>query len=320
MVNINPYIFKRLLFTVVSLFVVSVLVFFLTQILPGGAAQMRLGTFATEERIAQLEAEMNLNQPIYIQYYNWISGFLTGDWGQSLTHDRSVRELVVPRFFRSLTLATLTTVLIILVGIPIGVLSAYSKKESTSNIINVFSYLGTSTPEFVSGTVLLLLFAGPFLQLFPPGGYVGLEEGILPWLHHLLLPVITLAIILLAHVVRQTRSGVTDALLSEYVRTARLKGLPEWSVVFVHALRNGLLPTITVLALNFGWLMGSLVVVEEVFTFPGLGRLTVGAIQNRDIPVIQASVLLISAVYILANLVADLTYTYLDPRIGYGDK
>jgi peptide/nickel transport system permease protein len=299
-----------------SLLAISMIVFLLTQLLPGSAADMRLGTFGTEQRVAELESELGLDRPAYIQYLDWLAGFVTGQWGQSLIHQQAVTTVVLSRLVQSLVLATATTLIVIGVGIPLGALSGYFNGSKFSSVINFVSYLGTSTPEFVSGTVLLLLFAGPVFTLFPTGGYVSPTQGLLTWLHHITLPAVTLAIILLAHVVRQTRGGMVETLSSEYVRTARLKGLTERSVLFKHALRNALLPTITVLALNFGWLMGSLV-VEEVFTYPGLGRLTIQAIQDRDIPLIQACVMLISAAYIFANFLADIAYSALDPRIEY---
>lgn len=311
------YFAKRLAYMFVSVIAVSVIVFTLTQLLPGTAANIQLGTFGTEERIQELESELGLDRPMYIQYVDWVSGAATGDWGQSLIHDQPVFDVVIPRLIRSLFLALLTTLLVVGVGIPLGVFSGYLQDSKISSGINLVSYLGTSTPEFVTGTVFLLLFAGPFLTIFPAGGYAPLADGILTWLHHLALPAITLSIILLAHVIRQTRGGMVETLNKEYIRTARLKGLSERSVLFKHALRNALLPTITVIALNFGWLMGSLIVVEEVFTFPGLGRLTVEAIQNRDIPLIQACVMLIATAYIFANFLADVTYTLLDPQLEY---
>lgn len=301
----------------ISLFAISIIVFILTQLLPGSAAEMKLGTFGTQERVAELEKKLGLNRPVYVQYLDWLFGFITGDWGESLIHKKAVTTVVMSRLVPSSLLAIFTTLIVIGVGIPLGVFSGYLDGTRMSSVINFLSYLGTSTPEFVSGTLLLLIFAGPELTLFPSGGYTPVSEGIFTWLHHLLLPAMTLAIILLAHVVRQTRGGMVETLNSEYVRTARLKGLSERSVLFKHALRNALLPTITVLALNFGWLMGSLVIVEEVFTYPGLGRLTVQAIQNRDIPLIQACVMLISGAYIFANFLADVAYSALDPQIEY---
>jgi peptide/nickel transport system permease protein len=181
----------------------------------------------------------------------------------------------------------------------------------------VFTFLGISVPEFFWGIVLMLLFAGYFRWL-PAAGYVPLADGFWPWLSHLLIPVATLTFTLLAHVSRLTRSSVLEELQSSYVRTARAKGLPERVILVRHALRNGLLPTITVLALDVGWLIGGIVVVETIFAFPGVGRLLMFAIQRRDLPLLQVTILIVTSVYCLANLAADLLYAYVNPRIRYG--
>ena len=182
------------------------------------------------------------------------------------------------------------------------------------------SYVGISVPEFVTGLVLILALAGPGLPLFPTGGYAEPAAGLGPWLRHLALPAATLTLVLLAHVVRQTRSGVADVLRAPYIRTARLKGAGEGRVIVRHALRNGLLPTITVLALDLGYLMGGIVIVEEVFAYPGMGRLIIYAIQNRDVPLLQVSILIVASVYAVANFGADLVYAWLNPRIRYDDR
>jgi peptide/nickel transport system permease protein len=295
------------------------LLFAFTHLLPGSAATMILGQSATEENIQELEQDLGLDRPLHIQYLDWFSGVLTGDWGTSLVADKPVTEMVWPRLIRSLQLAIVSTAIVVLTGIPLGVLAAANRNSWLDVLISDISYLGVSLPEFVSGTLLVLFLAGPPLEIFPTGGYVPFRESILDWLSHLLLPALTLTLILFAHVMRQTRSAMIEALNSEYVRTARLKGLSESTVLFKHALRNGLLPTITVIAINFGWMMGSLVVVEEVFTFPGLGRLIINAIQSRDLPLIQIGILIPTASYIFANLLSDLLYSYLDPTIEFGD-
>ncbi len=304
----------------ITLFAVSLIIFAITQLLPGDAAQMMLGQHATEERIASLEKQLGLNEPVYNQYVNWASGIVTGDLGHSLIYDRPVAEVIEPRLIRSLQLALLTTLMVIFIGIPLGVLAAIKRGSTFDTLVSGTTYVGVSLPEFVTGAILLLVFAGPIFGFLPGGDYASLlDDGPIEWLRHMLLPSITLTIVLLAHVMRQTRTGMIQTLRSEYVRTARLKGVGERNVLFKHALRNSLLPTITVLALNFGWLMGSLVIVEEVFSYPGIGRMVVGAIQNRDIPLVQATILIIAATYIIANTISDIVYAKLDPRIEYGE-
>ncbi len=320
MSGFRVYLAKRVGFMTLSLLIVSIIVFLLTQVLPGNTANVILGPYATEETTAALERQLGLNEPLYIQYFIWLQELLFNAGGHSYMHQGPVYNEVVPRLVRSLVLAGLTTLVTMFVGIPLGVLAAHYLNTRSSSIINGATYVGASFPAMVSGTVLLFLFAGPILSLFPTGGYSPIREGVFAWLHHLALPVISLSLLLTAHVMRQTRSAMIDSLRSEYIRTARLKGLSERTVLFKHALRNGLLPTITVLALNIGWLMGSIVVVEEIFTYPGIGRLAVRAIEERDLPVIQASVLAISFIYITANFIADMLYTSLNPQISYGGR
>jgi peptide/nickel transport system permease protein len=207
--------------------------------------------------------------------------------------------------------------LVVITAIPLGVISAYLRNTKFDLIINMVSYLGISFPEFVVGTFLIVLFGGPIFGFFPSGGYAPLHQGFIPWIQHIILPAVTLTILIFAHSMRQTRSSMVETLQSEYVRTARLKGMGEYNVVVKHALRNGLLPAITVLAMSLGWMIGSIVVVEEIFAYPGLGRLVVRAIQSRDIPLLQITIVVAGSGYVLANLVADLLYSYLDPRIEY---
>lgn len=311
------YLAKRLATIVFTIFSISIFVFGITNVLPGNVATMILGQYSSEEKVAALETRLGLNEPLHVQYIDWLSGILTGDWGMSLIYNKPIPELLVPRLIHSLQLALVTMVIITVIGISLGVLAGVKHNKRTDSIISTGVYLGVSFPEFVIGAFLILLLGGPFFSVFPSGGYAPLSEGVVKWFSYMALPAATLSITLLAHVVRQTRSEMVEALQSDYVNAARLKGLSEWRVIGKHALRNSLLPTITLLALDLGWLMGGLVVIEELFSFPGIGRLVVEAIRNRDLPVIQITVLLIAAVYTVGNLVADLVYTYLDPRIGF---
>jgi peptide/nickel transport system permease protein len=314
------YLVKRLLYIIITLFAISFIVFGVTQMLPGNAAVMMLGQFATEAKIQALEQELGLNLPWHVQYLNWLTGILSGNWGDSYVLNQPIAGIIELRLIHSAQLGLLALLEVTLIGIPLGVIAAVKRNSPIDTLVSGASYIGISVPEFVSGSVLILLLGGPIFGLLPSGGYVPLREGITPWMIHMALPSITLTILLVAHVMRQTRSGMIETIQSEYVRTARLKGMSERAVIVKHALRNGLLPTITVLALDLGYLMGSIVVVEEVFAFPGLGRLIVFAIQNRDLPTLQVGVLIVAATYAFANLGADLVYTYLDPRIDYGDS
>lgn len=312
------YLFKRLGFIALILLVVSFVVFAVTQILPGNAAQMILGEYALPEQLAALERQLGLNTPWYQQYGQWLAGLVTGDWGTSMRMGRPVLPLVLDALGRSMILAGLALSVVIIVAIPMGVIAAARRGKTSDGIISVLSYIGVSLPEFVTATLLLVFLARPEIGLFPAGGYTPPDENFTKFLSHLFLPTATLLLILMAHVSRQTRSEMIDALQQDYVRTATLKGLPRRVVLVRHALRNALLPTITVIALDVGYLIGGIIVVEEVFAYPGLGRLLIFAVQNRDLPLIQAGTLVMAATYAIANLIADLLYAALDRRIQYG--
>lgn len=311
------YVLNRLLSIVLVLVLISLIVFLAIYVLPGSAATLILGEYATPEALRTLEREMGLDRPLHVQYLGWIAGVVSGDWGDSLAMRQPVTTIVALRLRNSAVLALFALAVVIVIAIPLGTLAAVRQKGPLDLAILTVSYVGISVPEFVTGMVLILGLAGPRLQLFPTGGYVEPAAGLAAWLRSLALPVATLTLVLLAHVVRQTRSGVADVLRAPYVRTARLKGASEGRVILRHALRNGLLPTITVLALDLGYLMGGIVVVEEVFAYPGMGRLIIYAIQNRDVPLLQVSILLVAGVYTLANFAADVLYAALNPRIRY---
>jgi peptide/nickel transport system permease protein len=320
MARFYVYLLKRLMYSAVTLVAVSMTIFLVTQVLPGNAATSLLGRYATEGSIVAVERQLGLNQPIYVQYIDWFTGILTGDWGRSFRYSEPVSELVFPRFVRSMQLALLTLVLVVIFGIGLGVLAAIKRDSLAGMLVSTGTYASISLPEYVVATFLVLLFAGPVFNVLPNTGYVPLREGAVPWLQHLILPALSMTFLLMGYAMRQTRSEMIEVLQSEYIRTARLKGLSEYRVITSHALRNGLLPTITVIAFNFGYMLGGIVVVEQVFAFPGLGRIIIASIQNRDLPMIQGTILLVAAVYLFANLVADLLYTKLDPRIGYGGE
>jgi peptide/nickel transport system permease protein len=311
------YLTRRLGLALVTLFVVSVAVFGITQVLPGNAAVMILGEFATAEQLSHLERQLGLDRPAYVQYAGWLSGILSGQWGISLRTGQPVSSLVLQALGRSLLLALPTLLVVSLIAIPLGVVAALRRGSRLDLALGIISYLGVSVPEFVTGTIFLVLLARPDLGWFPAGGYQPFTQNAWGAMRHLALPVASLAVVLTAHISRQTRSEMVDVLQTEYVRTAVIKGLPRRVILAKHALRNALLPTITVIALDVGYLIGGILVVEEVFAYPGLGRLLVFAIQNRDLPLIQAGALLMATTYAAANLVADLIYAYLNPRIQY---
>jgi len=313
------YLAKRVFIAIVSVFVVASIVFGMTMALPGSAANIVLGQRQTEEAVAEMEQELGLDRPLHEQYIDFLIDTVTLDFGTSLVSGRPVVELIVPAFQRTLELALVAMAISILVAIPLGVLAASKRDTIVDNVTLNVSYVTVSVPSFVSATLLLLFLTSPPLELFPSGGYVPFTDGPLAWLHHLLLPALAMNFVVLTYILRQTRSSMVETLESAYIRTARLKGVRERDVLMRHALRNGLLPAVTVLAINFGWMMGAVVIIEEIFTYPGIGRLIVRSISSRDLPVIQAAILVPTVAFIFANLVADIVYTLLDPRISLGE-
>lgn len=313
------YTLRRLVLIVLLLWVMSLLLFAITQVLPGNVARMILGQFATADAIEAVETKLGLRDPLVVQYGRWFSNVIRGDFGQSLIMERPIGPVLSEALGRSAVLAGLSFVLVAAVGIFFGVIAAVRKNEPVDHAVSVFSYLGISVPEFFWGIVFILVFAR-FLGWLPSAGYSPIEDGLWNWFSRLIGPTVTLTFTLIAHVSRLTRSSMLETLRSRYVLAARAKGLPERVILFRHALRNALLPTITVLAIDVGWLFGGIVVVETVFAFPGLGRLVAFAIERRDLPLIQATLLVITAIYCLANLAADLLYAYLNPRIRYARR
>lgn len=296
----------------------SALIFWATQVMPGDVAQMIVGQFATDEQIRAVRGRLGLDDPIHVQYLRWAGGMLRGDLGLSMMMDRPIGPLIKDAILRSAVLAGFSIVLVAVIGIWLGVYSAVRKGSAADHAVSLGMYFFISVPEFFWAIVVILLFAG-YLGWFPATGYASLSEGFWIWLQHIVLPVATLVSGLVAHIARLTRSSMIETLQSQYVTAARAKGLPENIVIRRHALRNALVPTITVLAIDIGMLMGGIVVVETVFSYPGLGRMLIFAIEQKDIPVIQAGILTVTAVYAFANLAADLLYAFFNPRIRYGN-
>jgi peptide/nickel transport system permease protein len=311
------YVLRRLLLIVLVLATVSLLVFTITSILPASVAHLILGPFAPPEQVKALELKLGLNDPILVQYWRWASRLVTGDFGESMLMNRPVAPILAEAIQRSATLTVAAFVLIALIGVSLGVIAGLRHNRPIDHTISVATYLGIAVPEFFWSIVVILVFAS-YLGWLPASGYEPISAGFWVWLKHLIAPTVTLVFAHLAHVSRLTRSSMIEVLQSPYVTAARAKGLPERVVVVRHALRNALLPTITVLALDIGRLMGGIVVIETVFAYPGLGRLLIFSIQQRDLPTLQASILVVAAIYAVANLAADLLYAWLNPKIRYG--
>ncbi len=311
------YLGRRLASMMLVLVIVSLTVFAITLILPGNAAVMILGEYATPDQLRVLELELGLDRPWHVQYLGWMGKLLAGDWGASMRLSVPVGGLITEALWRSAALAAAALAMVMVVAIPLGIVAALKRGTWVDLAISFFAYLGTAVPEFVTATLLLIFFAAPDRGWFPAGGFVPAAENRLLFLYHMCLPAATLSLILTAHIARQVRSEMSDVLASDYVRAARLKGLPERTVVLRHALRNAMAPAVAVISLDVGYLLGGIIVVEEVFAWPGLGRLIIYALQNRDLPVIQAATLVLATVYALSNLVSDLVIAALDPRVRY---
>ncbi|MFN8722971.1 MAG: ABC transporter permease [Rhodospirillales bacterium] len=311
------YLARRLAAVVLVLFIVSFAVFAITLILPGNAAVMILGEYATPEQLVALTERLGLDRPWYVQYLDWMGGLLGGNWGMSLRLSQPVSGLIAAAFANSAMLAVTALVMVTVVAIPLGILAALRRGTVIDLGIGLLAYVGTAMPEFVTATLLIVFLAGPNSGVFPAGGFVAPWESVPGFVAHVALPAGTLALILTAHIARQVRSEMSDVLGSDYVRAARLKGLPERIVVRRHALRNSLAPAVAVISLDIGYLLGGIIVVEEIFAWPGLGRLLMYALENRDLPVIQGVTLILAMVYALSNLLSDLVIAALDPRVRY---
>ncbi|MGP6487496.1 MULTISPECIES: ABC transporter permease [Duffyella] len=310
------YLLKRLLLMIYTLLIVSLLVFGITQLLPADAAVTLLGQNATPEALNAVRERLGLNAPAWLQYWHWLTQALQGNFGVSMRNGLAVGPTLFTALSRSLLLAACALLLMLVIAIPLGIWAAVRRGKTADVLVSVISYIGISFPEFVTATLVLLLFADVW-QILPATGYVPLSENVVSGVQHLILPSITVALILVAHVSRMVRSEMVDVLQTDYVRAAWLKGLSRRRILWRHALRNGLLPTITIVALDVGYLLGGIVVVEEIFAIPGIGRELIVAVQARDLPTIQAGVMILAATYSVVNFLADLAYVVLDKRISY---
>jgi peptide/nickel transport system permease protein len=311
-----PYIGRRLLATVPVMAVVAVVVFALLRLTTGDPAAIIAGDNATSQDVAAIRSKLGLDRPLVEQFAIWIGGFLRGDFGESFFFKKQVATLIAERLEPTLALATCTIVLAVAMAVPLGVLAAWRRGTWIDRGVMGFSVLGFSVPVFVIGYMLIYLFAIE-LKWLPVQGYQRLGEGFVGFLQRLVLPSVTLAVIYVALIARITRASVLEVLNADHVRTARAKGLDDFTVLVRHVLRNAAVPIVTVIGLGVALLIGGVVVTESVYSIPGLGRLTVDAVLARDYPTVQAVILLFSAVNVLINLLVDLTYTFLDPRIRY---
>lgn len=308
------FMLRRLLGLAGVLLGMSVLIFGIIHLLPGNVAYAILGEFATPAAVAQLEAKLGLNDPLPVQYWRWLSAMLRGDFGMSIVMQRPAGPLIAEALGRSALLAVLAFCLVAMGGIGLGLYAATHRGRASDKVLTLAQFLLIAVPEFFWAILAVLVFAS-WLNLLPATGYAPLSDGVAKWAAHLVLPVLVLASGLVAHVSRLTRSSMIEVLDSRYVLAARARGLAERKVLWRHALPNALLPAITVLAIDAGLLIGGIVVVETVFAYPGLGRLLVYAIERHDLPLLQVGMMVVTAIYALANFVAELLYAVLNPRI-----
>jgi peptide/nickel transport system permease protein len=277
---------------------------------------MILGSEATDETLTALRGQLGLDQPAPVRYLTWLTGAVQGDFGQSLRMRTDVGPLVLERLKNSLALAGLAFAIGVPLALGLGIVAGLRKDRPADRVITTITLLGISVPEFVIGSVLIMLFASIW-PILPATSLIEPQSNPLENLRFLILPALTLVAVTLAHLARMTRASVVRVLRSDYVRTAQLKGVPRGRVILRHVLPNALLPSITIIAINVGWMIGGLIVVETVFGYPGLGQLMIFAVTNRDVPLVQAVALLVATIYAIANLGADVLYAALNPRIRY---
>jgi peptide/nickel transport system permease protein len=310
------YILRRILATIPVMLIVAFIVFSLLYLTPGDPAEVIAGEHATAEDIARIRANLGLNDPFLLRFGTWIASIMQFDLGTSLLTNMPVSQMIGQRIEPTLSLMLPTLILAVCIAVPLGVIAAWRAGTKVDHFITVFAVLGFSVPVFVVGYALVWSFSLK-LGWLPVQGYAPIGQGVSRWFQHLVLPCLTLSSAYIALITRITRTAVLEVLQQDYIRTAEAKGVGRHAILFVHALKNASVPIITVIGIGVALLIGGAVVTESVFAIPGLGRLTMESILRRDYPVIQAIVLLFSISYVLVNLLIDIAYTFVDPRIRY---
>jgi peptide/nickel transport system permease protein len=310
------YIIRRILAIIPVLLIVAIIVFLMLRLSPGDPAAILAGDAATPAQIERIRTELGLNDPLHIQFITWMGQILQGDLGTSLISRTDVWTMIERRLDPTINIAILTIIISVILAVPMGVVAAWKHRTWVDYLVMSFSVLGFSIPVFVIGYIFISIFS---LQLrwLPVQGYTAPSDDLWGFFQRAILPSLTLATIYIALIARMTRASMLEVLNEDYVRTARAKGVPERDVLFRHALRNAAVPIMTIIGIGFALLIGGVVVTESVFNIPGIGRLTVDAILARDYPVIQAMILLTAGIYVLVNLLIDLSYSLIDPRIRY---
>lgn len=299
------------------LFVVSIVVFGIVRLIPGDPISIILGTQqGTAGAEAALRQQLGLNDPPWIQYIEWMGGLLTGNWGQSIISGQSIEHLVAVRYPRSLQLAFLGIITAVAIAFPLGIVGAVRRNTAFDYTAIGFSQVGVSVPSFWLG-ILMIFFFGGVLDVLPPAGYVSFKENLLKSLKYSIMPVAVLAIINGAIITRYLRSELLEELNKDYIRTARAFGHPSKRIIGRYVLKNALIPSITIIGIQFGWMVGGIVIIEQVFSYSGLGQLILSGLLSRDYPVVQIGILILAATFIVVNLIVDLLYGWLDPRVKY---
>ncbi|WP_254546925.1 ABC transporter permease [Halomarina pelagica] len=315
--GMKRYVGKRIAHAFAVIYVVATIVFFAVRAIPGDPARVLLGGDANAEAIRALRQEMGLNQPLYVQYLRWMGRILTGDLGTSIFSNQPVADRLLGVAEPTLSIALVGILIAFLIALPAGIVSAVHRYQFEDYVATVIAFLGISMPGFWIGIVLLLVFAD-YVNLLPAFGYVSISEGVVPWFQHVILPALAVGLPYGGILMRMTRSSMLEVLNEDYIRTARAKGLNGRLVLFKHGLQNALIPIVTIAGILLGVLLGGVVAVEIVFGIQGLGRLLIRSIERRDFPVIQGAVILISFVFVFMNLVVDILYTAINPKIRYG--
>ncbi|MCP8884721.1 ABC transporter permease [Devosia sp. XJ19-1] len=311
------FLLQRLALIALMLLVLSGLVFFLVQLLPGDLATNILGSQATPEQYAAMRAKLGLDQPVWVRYFTWLGDFLRGEWGHSVSADQPVRDLVLTRFGNTLRLAGVALAILIPSAIVAGVLAGLNEGKWIDKIISVGGATLTVIPEFVSGIILMIVFA-VWLRWFPISATAPSDADFWTTVRHLILPSLPVVFVSFGYIAKMARSGTIEVLEAPYIRTATFKGLTRRQIVLRHVLRNALPPTISLSLLQASFIMGGLVVVEQLFTYPGLGKLLLDASTSHDVPTLEAAVLLAGIIVMVMTLLADLTLALLDPRVRVG--
>lgn len=310
------YILRRIVATIAVMGMVGVFVFLLLRLAPGDPAAIIAGDTATPQMIVDIREKLGLNNPLPVQFVRWALGILGGDFGTSIFTGRPVLQLISQRIEPTISLSMLTIIFSSTIGVAVGILAAWRAGGLVDRLLSAFAALGFSVPVFVIGFFYIYWFAISAHWL-PVQGYEPLDHGLGPWFVHLILPTATLSLAYIALIARITRASMLEVLSEDYMRTAAAKGASSYSMLFHHALKNAGVPIVTVIGLGFAYLISGVVITETVFNIPGVGRLTIDAINNRDYPIIQGVLILSSGVYVLVNLTVDLAYTLIDPRIRY---